>query len=554
MIDHTHNVDNDLTNEDISGSIAIIGMAGRFPKSPDLETYWQNLRDGVELISFPSDEELQHMGVGQTVLDNPNYVKASAIIDDSDRFDAGFFQINAREAELLDPQHRIFLEIAHHALEDANIDPYRYEGLVGVYAGCTDSEYLAENLRKNDTGGDTAGTYQAYISNGRDFLATRLSYKLNLNGPSVNVQTACSTSLVAVHMACQSLLGYQCDVALAGGISLRVPQKFGHVYQSGMIYSSDGHCRPFDADSQGIVGGQGAGIIILKRLEDALADGDNIHAVVKGSATNNDGAIKVGYTAPSIDGQAEVIAMAQAAAEVGPETITYVEAHGTATPLGDPIEVAALSKAFRERTDKVGYCSLGSVKSNLGHADAAAGIAGLIKTVLALKHRQLPPSLHFETPNPDLELENSPFYVNSSLQDWGVNGMPRRAGVSSFGIGGTNAHVILEEAPETQTSPSEQSWHILPLSAKTDAALNTLAYQLASYLKENPTKPLADIAHTLQVGRQYFEHRRFVLTQNNDDATASLVSLNAETVFDGMAPEVSPESVFMFTGQGAQYP
>ncbi|MGD8647893.1 MAG: polyketide synthase, partial [Desulfobacterales bacterium] len=444
--------------------IAIIGMAGSFPDSPTLIKYWENIRDGVELISFPSEEVLQRNGVDPSLLANPDYVKAAGIVEGTAYFDAQFFQINAREAEILDPQHRLFLETAWHALEDAGLDPSRYRGLIGDYGGCSESLYRQENLCRNPAALALVGPYQANLGTGRDHLTTRVSYKLNLKGPSLNVQTACSTSLVAVHLACQSLLDFQCDVALAGGVSLGVPQKFGHLYQTGMIYSPDGHCRAFDAKAQGIVGGEGVGIVVLKRLDEALADGDHIHAVIRGSAINNDGAFKVGYTAPSLDGQADVIAMAQAAADVEPETITYIEAHGTATPLGDSVEIAALRKAFQARTDKKGYCAIGSVKTNIGHADAAAGIAGLIKTVLALQHRQLPPSLHVETPNPELNLADSPFYVNTTLRDWPEGPAPRRAGVSSFGIGGTNAHIILEEAPPRKTTSATQGWHLLPIS------------------------------------------------------------------------------------------
>ena len=536
--------------------IAIIGMAGRFPGSPTLSKYWENIRDGVELILFPSEEVLQRNGVDPSLLANPDYVKAAGIVEGTDYFDAQFFQINAREAEILDPQHRLFLETAWHALEDAGLDPSRYTGLIGVYGGCSKSLYRQENLFSNPAALALVGPYQANLGTGRDYLATRVSYKLNLKGPSLNVQTACSTSLVAVHLACQSLLGFQCDVALAGGVSLGVPQKFGHLYQTGMIYSPDGHCRAFDAKAQGIVGGEGVGIVVLKRLDEALTDGDHIHAVIRGSAINNDGAFKVGYTAPSIDGQTEVIAMAQAAADVEPETITYIEAHGTATPLGDSVEIAALRKAFQARTDKKGYCAIGSVKTNIGHADAAAGIAGLIMTVLALQHRQLPPSLHFETPNPELNLPDSPFYVNTTLRDWPEGPAPRRAGVSSFGIGGTNAHIILEEAPPRQTTIAPQAWHLLPISAKTATALDTATHNLAIHLIENADLNLADVAFSLQTGRRHFSHRRFALCQTTAEAGLVLQRLAADNVSEASLyeNETAPDVVFMFTGLAAQYP
>ena len=350
-----------------------------------------------------------------------------------------------------------------------------------MYAGVGMSGYLLNNLFANSEIG-AAGAYQMIIANDKDFLSTRVSYKLNLKGPSINIQTACSTSLVATCMACQSLLNYQCDMALAGGVSISLPQKTGYLYQEGMIFSPDGHCRAFDAQAQGTLAGSGVGIVVLKRLEDAIADGDTIHAVIKGSAMNNDGSMKVGYTAPSVDGQAEVIAQALAMAEVDPETISYIEAHGTGTPLGDPIEIAALTKAFRASTQKKNFCAIGSVKTNIGHLDVAAGVTGLIKTVQALKHQSLPPSLHFETPNPKIDFANSPFYVNTKLVEWQKNGSPRRAGVSSFGIGGTNAHVVLEEAPVAKqgcrgAGERGRSYQLLVLSAKTESALDTATAQ-----------------------------------------------------------------------------
>jgi len=380
--------------------VAIIGMVGRFPGADDLNQFWENLRNGVESITFFSDEELLEAGVDPDLLSDPNYVKANAIVSGVDRFDARFFGINPREATMMDPQQRVFLEYAELALEGAGYDAERYDGRIGMYAGKSRSTYLLNNLYSNKSRVGTAGAFQVVISNDRDFLATQVSYRLNLQGPSFTVQTACSTSLVAAHLACQSLLNRECDMVMVGGISLGVPQIAGYLYQQGGIPSPDGHCRPFDARAQGTVGGNGVGIVVLKRLADALEDGDTIHAVIKGSAINNDGARKIGFTAPSEDGQVEVITEALAVADVDPETITYVEAHGTGTSLGDPIEMAALTRAFRASTTAKGFCGLGSVKSNIGHLDAAAGVASLIKTVLALKHKQLPPSLHFTEPTP----------------------------------------------------------------------------------------------------------------------------------------------------------
>ncbi|NEO49846.1 MAG: amino acid adenylation domain-containing protein, partial [Moorea sp. SIO4A3] len=442
-------------------SIAIIGMAGRFPGAKDIETFWQNLLDGVESISTFAEDELEP--ADPAWLKNPNYVKAGAILEDIDQFDAGFFGYSPKEAAILDPQQRIFLECAVVALEDAGYDPETYPGAfakrrlcrIAVYAGGGINTYLINNVSpglgyaNNRSFLETVGDVQMTIGQAPDFLPTRVSYKLNLTGPSVTIQTACSTALVAVHSACQSLLNTECDMALAGGVAIRLPQKTGYLHQEGAVFSPDGHCRAFDAQAQGTVFGNGAGIVVLKRLSDAIADQDSIYAVIKGSAINNDGSLKVSYAAPSVEGQAAVIAEAQAVAGIDASTVSYIEAHGTATPLGDPIEIAALTQAFRETTTETGFCAIGSVKTNVGHLANAAGITGLIKTVLALKHQQIPPSLNFEQPNPNIDFAGSPFYVNTKLSPWETKNTPRRAGVSSFGMGGTNVHVVLEEAPLT---------------------------------------------------------------------------------------------------------
>jgi acyl transferase domain-containing protein len=493
--------------------IAIIGVVGRFPGAKGIDEFWQNLRDGIESISFFSDEELEEAGIDPHILKDPNYVKAKGILKDVDLFDASFFGLYPREAELLDPQQRIFLECAWEALEDAGYDAETYPGLSGVFGAdrmnTGMNTYLSSYLSTNQEHSDSAELYQLVIANDKDFLTTRVSYKLNLKGPSIDIQSACSTSLVAVHVACQNLLNYSCDMALAGGVSVAFPQKSGYLFQEGMILSPDGHCRTFDAKAAGTSGGNGAGIVVLKRLADALADGDYIYAVIKGSAVNNDGSMRVGYTAPGVDGQAKVIAMAQAVAGVVPETISYIEAHGTGTTVGDPIEITALTQVFREKTDAKGFCAIGSVKTNIGHLDAAAGVTGLIKTVLALKHKLIPPSLHFERPNPKIDLENSPFYVNSTLSEWKNNGhTPRRAGVSSFGIGGTNAHVVLEEAPVIKNLGNSRPWQLLVLSAKTDSALETTTTNLAAHLKRHSDLNIADVAYTLQIGRKGFNHRK----------------------------------------------
>ncbi|MDF5712390.1 MAG: beta-ketoacyl synthase N-terminal-like domain-containing protein [Rhizonema sp. NSF051] len=546
---------NDLhsPNSVSQSEIAIIGMSGRFPGSPDLNTFWQNLCSGVESISFFDQGELESSSIDHTVFNNPNYVRARAILEGVELFDASFFGFSAREAEIMDPQHRLFLECAQEALESAGYDTETYKGAIAIYAGTKMSTYFLFNIYSNPDLLESVGSFQAVLGNDKDYLPTSTSYKLNLTGPSVNVQTACSTSLVAVHQASQSLLSGECDIALAGGVSVMVPQKVGYLYQEGGIGSPDGHCRAFDAKALGTVGGNGVGIVVLKRLVNALADGDCIHAIIKGSAINNDGSVKVGYTAPSVDGQAAVISEAQAIAAIEPETVTYIEAHGTGTALGDPIEIAALTEAFRTRTEAKSFCAIGSLKTNVGHLDVASGVAGLIKTVLALKHKLLPPSLHFEQPNPKIDFTSSPFYVNTSLSEWKTNGNPRRAGVSSFGIGGTNAHVVVEEAPTVEVSGKSRSKQLLVLSAKTDSALDTATKNLVEHLKQHPDLNLADVAYTYHIGRTAFKHRRMVVCQNLEDTANDLLTLDAKQVFTNFPESGEPPVVFMFSGQGTQY-
>ncbi|MBZ8179843.1 type I polyketide synthase [Oscillatoria salina] len=554
--------------------IAIIGIAGRFPGAPNVDIFWQNLRDGVESINFFTDEELKAAGINPVVFNDPNYVKAGSILEDIELFDAAFFGFTPREAEIADPQHRLFLECVWEALENAGYNPENYSGQIGIYAGAALSSYLFLNLYPNREFMASVDLFQTLIGNDKDHLPTQISYKLNLRGPSVNVQTTCSTSLVAVHLACQSLLNGESDITLAGGVSINASQKTGYAYQEGGILSPDGHCRAFDANAQGTIFGNGLGVVVLKRLEDALVDGDFIHAIIKGSAINNDGSLKVGYTAPSVEGQKEVILEAIALAQVEPETITYVETHGTGTSLGDPIEIEALTQAFRSHTEEKGFCAIASVKSNVGHLNTAAGITGLIKTVQALKHQQIPPSLHFFQPNPQIDFANSPFYVNTKLAEWKTKKTPRRAGVSSFGIGGTNAHLILEEAPVSVNSnqlsvinsqspiPSPQSpitnrpWQLLLLSAKTNSALETATANLAAHLQNNPNLNLADVAYTLQVGRQNFDYRRMVVcpfSDNLEDAIAALTTLAPASVFTQYQKPGNRSVIFMFSGQGAQY-
>ncbi len=542
------------TNANQIAGVAIIGMAGRFPGANDVTEYWRNLQAGVESITFFTDEELKNAGVEAARLSAPNFIKAKGAVENGDAFDASFFGFTPREAEIMDPQHRLFMECVWTALESAGYDPDSYEGSIGLYGGAGMNTYLLFNLMSNRDLLDSVGLLQASVQNRGDHLTTHVAYELNLKGPSLTIQTACSTSLVAVHTACQSLLNYECDMALAGGVTVTVPLKSGYTYLDGGIYSPDGHCRAFDERAQGTVEGNGVGVVALKRLADALLDGDTIHAVIRGSAVNNDGSLKVGYTAPGVSGQAEVIAEAHAVSSVNPETITYVETHGTGTALGDPVEIEALTRAFRHGTDAKRFCGIGSVKTNIGHLDAAAGVAGLIKTVLALKHRQLPPSINFESENPRIDFANSPFYVNKELSEWkSENGNPRRAGVSSFGIGGTNAHVVLEEAPEPEPSASVRNWHVLPLSARTSTALDAATINLHAHLKEHPALDLSDVAHTLQVGRKQFNHRRVVVCSDAEDAVRALDTLDAKHVFTSMQEPRERPVVFMFPGQGAQY-
>jgi len=542
----------DSETNDSKEGIAIIGMSGRFPKAKNIAEFWQNLRDGVECISFFSDEELEEAGIDTDLLADPSYVKANGVLEDIELFDASFFGFSPREAEILDPQQRLFMECAWETLEDAGYNPDTYQGLIGVYAGVGMSSYL-DHIYSNPDLVELIGDYQIHLGNDKDYLPTYVSYKFNLKGPSVAVQTACSTALVAVCMACQSLLDYQCDMALAGGSSIALPQKEGYFHQEGMITSPDGHCRAFDAQAQGTVGGNGLGIVLLKRLADAIADGDSISAVIKGVAINNDGSAKVGYTAPSVDGQAQVIEMAQGMADIKAETIGYVEAHGTGTPLGDPIEIAALTQAFRAHTGKRNFCAIGSVKTNVGHLDTAAGVAGLIKAVLALKHKMIPPSLHFEQPNPKIDFANSPFYVNSKLTPWKAGLTPRRAGVSSFGIGGTNAHVVLEEAPAASSNEASRPQQLLIISARTDTALDAATSNLADYLRSHPDLNLANVAYTLQVGRKAFDYRRMVVCQDLNDAVSALEIVDQRRVQTAIQETSERSIVFMFPGQGAQH-
>ncbi len=539
--------------EDGIEPIAIVGMSLRVPGAKQLETFWQNLRDGVESITFFDDETLLAAGVSAAELQDPNYVKAFGWLEDIDKFDAEFFDLSAREAEILDPQHRLFLECAWEVLEHGGYDPETYDGRIGVFTGAGMNHYLLKNVLPNPQVIESIGGWSVVMSNDKDFIPTRASYKLNLIGPSACISTGCSASLVSIAMAAQSLLSYQSDMMIAGGITVQETQPSGYLYQRGSIASSDGHCRPFDADAEGTLDANGVGLVLLKRLSDAEADGDTIHAVIKGFAVNNDGSFKVGYTAPSIEGQTAVVEEALDMAGISAETISYVEAHGTGTNLGDPIELTALTHAFRNSTQRKQYCAVGSVKSNLGHLDTAAGVAGLIKTVLAMKHQQIPPTLHYQKPNPKIDFANSPFYVNAQLQAWPSNGQPRRAGVSSLGIGGTNAHVVLEEAPRPAPSSESRPWQVLCLSAKTEAALEQATANLIQHLTAHPEQRLADIAYTLSVGRHAFKHRRIVVCQSHADAVQALQNKNPQRVFTSTAADEGREVAFMFPGMGSEY-
>lgn len=537
-----------LSGNQIEGSesIAIIGMAGRFPGADTLEQFWRNIEGGIESITFFSEDELLQSGISREDLRRANYVKAKPILSDIESFDADFFRISPKEAELTDPQHRLFLECAWEALESAAYDPSSCEERIGVYASASKNTYLLFNLLSRGGWMNTHDVYQVLVGNEKDYLSTRISYKLNLRGPSITVQTACSSSLVAIHLACQSLINGECDIALAGGVAIDAPHKSGYLSQPGDVLSSDGHCRSFDAAAQGTVFGQGIGIVALRRLDDALKSGDSVQAIILGSAVNNDGSQKLSFTAPSVRGQAEVILEAMAVANVQPEEITYVEAHGTATHLGDVVEMEALSKAFRAKTLRRQYCALGSVKTNVGHLNAAAGVTGLIKTVLALKHKQIPPSLHFQTPNPQIDFANSPFFVNTRLREWKAQGHPRQAGINSFGQGGTNCHVILQEAPIQQGSAPSRRWHFLPISARTPAALEALSKRLAAHLTNEPGSNIGDISYTLQVGRRHFPYRRAVLCQDATQAARALAELDRALVWDCFVEGNHPQSVFVF--------
>ncbi|MCY2926551.1 MAG: type I polyketide synthase [Planctomycetota bacterium] len=535
--------------------IAIIGLAGRFPGAACVEEFWRNLRDGVESITTFSPEEVEPSVLNPLEVSDAAYVRAGAVLPGADLFDAPFFGMSARDAEITDPQHRLMLECAWEALESAGYDSARYAGRVGVFCACGSNGYLTNNLLRNPDVLYDVDRYQATIGNDKDYVATRVAYAMNLRGPSLSVQTACSSSLVAVHLARQSLLAGECDMALAGGVALRVPLREGHLYKPGSFVSRDGHTRAFDADADGTMFTSAVGVVVLKRLGAARADADRIRAVVKGSAVNNDGSDKGSYTAPSRSGQVAVYRQAMAAAGVTPETITCVEAHGTATPTGDPIEVAALTEAFADGSPRAAPCALGTAKTNIGHANTASGMVGLIKMVLSLEHGQLPASLHYRRANPAIDFAASPFYVNAALQAWSpAPGAPRRAMVNSLGVGGTNACVVLDEAPPADARPAAtEPEHLLTVSARSARAMEAACRRLGEYLRQNPQTDLGDVCYTLHVGRRAFRHRRAIVCRSAAQAIEALSGSAPGAVFTGAAPAWRRHVVFLFSGMASEH-
>ena len=533
--------------------VAIVGMGCRVPGAGSVDEFWNNLLEGRESISFFDASELDP-GIPQDEINDPGYVAARGIVEDCDKFDAAFFGISPAEATAMDPQQRLFMEVSWEALEHAACNKDT-DGLVGVFGGTGVNTYFYRNVLRRPDLVESFGEFNVISANDKDYLATRMSYKLDLRGPSINVQTACSTSLVAISQAYWSLMTYQCDVALAGGSSIDVPVKAGYPYEEGSMLSADGHCRPFDADANGTLFNSGVGVVVLKRVEDAVSDGDRIYAVIRGAAVNNDGQDKVSFSAPSVNGQADVIRQALDQAGFSADSISYVETHGTATPLGDPIEIEALTKAFRADAHGNQFCGIGSVKGNLGHLVAAAGVTGLIKTALALYHKKIPASINYQSPNPSIDFDNSPFRVINELTDWESDGAPRRAGVSSFGVGGTNAHIAVEEWSEPAISePPTSRWQLLPLSAKTDSALEQQAARLVPALQGLDDAGFADAAYTLQLGRVGLAQRRFVVADTPDSAIRSLTAATSDYGATGSIISNRPSAAFIFPGQGSQHP
>lgn len=540
--------------EQYQDQIAVIAMAGRFPGANTVEQFWQNLHQGIESVKFFNQQELLASGVDPALLENPNFVGAEGVLEGVELFDAEFFGFSPREAELLDPQHRIFLEVIWELLERAGYGGGEQGQVIGVYSGAGASSYLSRNLLSHQDYVRDVGTFKVSLATGQDFVSTRASYKLGLTGPSINVNTLCSSSAVAVHYAREALLAYQCDIAVAGGVTISNSREDALFYQEGGIGSFDGHCRAFDARAAGTVAGNGIALVALKRMEDALADGDQILGVLKGSAINNDGGDKASYTAPSPEGQARCITEALEVAGVDAGTISYVEAHGTGTNLGDPIEISGLTRAYRRYTEKNRYCGVGSVKTNIGHLVSAGGVASMIKTVLAMQHRTLPASLNFDSPNPKIDFNNSPFYVVDKSQPWlPVGGDLLRAGISSFGIGGTNAHLIVEEAPQLPNSDQGRSHQLILLSAKTATALEKMKQNLRQYLQQQPAINLADLACTLQLGRRHFEYKFAAVASSVAELEQKLAGVEHRFTLQTVQKASQRELCFMFPGQGSQY-
>ncbi|MFD4628394.1 type I polyketide synthase [Streptomyces sp. NPDC058284] len=532
--------------------IAVVGFSGRYPGAASPEEFWRLLHDGAEAHTEFTEEQLRASGVPDALLDDPRLVRRRPVLDGVEFFDAAFFGCTPREAELMDPQQRLFLECSFEALQSAGYDPAAFAGSVGVFGGGGPTSYWQRHLSADPAYLHEVGDFQALLGNEKDFLAPRVSYRLDLRGPSMSVLTGCSSSLVAVHLAVQSLLGGESDLALAGGVTVYFPQRAGYVHNEGGVNSPDGRCRAFAADANGTVPGDGAGVVALKRLADALADGDQVLGVLLGTAVNNDGAHKVGFTAPSVGGQAEVIAEALAVAGAEAESISYVETHGTGTPLGDRVEVAALTEAFG--TEKLGYCTLGSLKPNIGHTDTAAGVLGLIKVLLALRHEEIPPVANCAVPHPDIDFPSTPFRVSSLPTPWPRGTEARRAGISSFSVGGTNAHIVVEEPPLPLPSPADDGPQLLVLSALGDAALQRSGAALADALRADTAPDLADAAHTLRVGRRAFTHRMALVCRDRAEAVAALDGTGITPVTVGRSDPTgpAPDVAFLFPGQGSQ--
>ena len=546
----------DTAPEIAATDIAVVGRALRVPGARTVGEFWDNLRNGVESVRRLSDAELRAAGVDPAVMSDPNYIKVGAPLEGMELFDAGFFGFSPREASIMDPQHRHFLEVAWEALEDAGHIPEGFSGRIGVFGGSGMNAYMPYHLFTNPKLMTAAGLFLVrHTGNDKDFLTTRVSYLFDLRGPSVNIQTACSTSLVAIHSACQSLINQECDMALAGGVTIELPHGHGYLYQEGEILSDDGHCRAFDRKAKGTIFGSGVGLVVLRRLEDALADGDTVYAVVKASAVNNDGGRKVGYLAPSVDGQAEAVAEALNLSGVPADSISYIECHGTGTPVGDPIEIAGLTHAFRSLTDRTGFCAVGSAKTNIGHLDTAAGVAGFIKVVEMLRHQSLVPNLHFREPNPEVDWPKTPFFVSDRTAAWrSKSGEPLRASVNSLGVGGTNAHVVLEEARPIRSTQPGRATTVLVLSARSKASLDRATARLADHLERTPDLSLNDVAYTLAAGRRRFPERRAIVAASAEEAIAGLRAGGPPRWLSAPTLQQGAKVAFLFPGGGAQYP